>query len=372
MELKKIILLIPALILIVSVSGCTIPGMGTVCIPFLPCEKVVELEDDIIVIKSLDALPQTVSNEQQIRLVAYVQNTGKEPVPQRLGKNTKIKEENQKININLYDYCSGLFSKVEKSCDGGEFKDCKDTNDCFCKIDELLPGQIKPVVWILKAGSRSNVPLKTECDLKVSVTYPYKTTSLSTISFIDYNYMQNQINEGTFKKTDSYIVSGYGPVKPMMFVEDEQPIAVQSGHEGNTVVNLKIKNKGKGYLCRDAGTIETDKTTTSSVICDSKIPAGNINISGIENSCDSNSGGKLCYSTGTDSSCTIKELNIGTTTDKNKYVTLIKKESPPMLCEIKLSEKTNLPRVTTKHVIISVEYLYEFRQQIKIIIEPKM
>ncbi len=369
MELKKIILLIPALILIVSVSGCTVPILGTVCIPFLPCDKVVEMEDDILVIKSLDALPQTVSNEQQIRLVAYVQNTGKEPVPQTRGEN-KLSDsiKYKKINVNLYDYCSGLFSKAEISCDGEKFVSCEDK--CYCEITELLPGQVKQVVWTLKAGSKKNVPLKTECDLKVSVTYPYKTTSLSTISFIDYNYMQNQLNEGTLKKTDSYIVSGYGPVKPMMFVEDSQPIAVQSGHDGNTVVNLKIKNSGKGYLCRDAETVKGDDATLK-VICDSKIPAENINITGIESSCGTNSGGNLCYSTGTDSTCTITEINIGTS-GQNKYVTLIKKESPPMLCEIKLSKDTNLPKETTKHVITTVEYLYEFRQQIKIVIEPKI
>jgi len=344
MDFTKALLLIPV-ILVVFTSGCTIPGIGPVCLPFLPCERVVEFEDDVIVIKSLDALPQTVSPSQQIRLVAYIQNVGKEPVPQNdLGSALA----GQKIIVNLYDYCEGLFSDIKVNCEGQE-----KPNQHECEITNLLPGQVKEIDWTLKAGSKEQVPLKTECDLKVSVTYPYKTTSLTQITFIDYQEMQRQLSEGTFRKRDSYIVSGYGPVKPRITVEDQQPIPipVQQNEPGRTVVALKIKNSGKGYLCRPAGTIEGDEKTTG-IICDSKIPKDNIKIEW----------GDLNFVSG--GSCTLNPIP--------DEVTIIKKESPPLLCEIELSGGVNLPKETTKHVTTEIEYLYEFRKELKVTIEPKI
>jgi hypothetical protein len=349
MDFKRPLLLLP-IILVVIISGCTIP----ICIPFVNignCERVVEYEDDVIVIKSLDALPQTVSPGQQIRLVAYIQNLGKEPVPQDdLGSTLT----GQKIIVNLYDYCEGLFSDVKITCEGKQ-KDlpCTGKEECKCEIDNLLPGQTKEIDWVLKAGDKDQVPLKTECDLKVSVTYPYKTTSLTMMTFIDYQEMQRQLSEGTFRKKESYIVSGYGPVKPRITVEDQQPIPVQQTEPGRTMVALRIKNSGKGYLCRPAGTIEGDIKTTG-VICDSKIPGGakdNIKIEW----------GDLNFVSG--GSCTLNPIP--------DEVTLIQKESPPLLCEIELRDTTNLPKETTKHVTTKIEYMYEFRKELRVTIEPK-
>lgn len=352
MDFRKATLLL-TIAVIVFISGCTSP----ICLPFLPCGNVVEYEDDIVVVKSLDALPQTVSPGQQIRLIAYIQNLGKDSVPQKEGQNklTKITGENQKIFVNLYDYCKGLFSDVKVSCDGSQPQDCKD-EQCKCSIVELLPGQVKEIDWTLKAGSSEQVPLRTECDLKVSVTYPYKTTSLTEISFIDYAEMQNRLNEGTFRKKESYIVSGYGPIKPWITVEDQQPIPVQQGQAGRTVISLQIKNSGSGYLCR------LNDTSSNTVVCDSKIPKENVEVSGIGG--DS----RLEYVTG--GTCTLESS--GSIASPKSDVTLIKKESPPLLCEIELKEDVNLPKETTKYVTTTAEYLYEFRKELKVIIEPKI
>lgn len=348
MDLRKSLLLVP-IILVVFTSGCTSP----VCIPFLPfipCDRVVELEDDVIVIKSFDALPQIVSPGQQIKLVAYIQNVGKEPVPQKegQGKLEKIPIDRQKITVDLYDYCEGLFSDIRVNCEGKT-----NYNEHKCEITNLLPGQVKEIDWTLKAGSKDQVPLKTECDLKISVTYPYKTISLTDISFIDYHEMQNRLNEGTFRKKDSYIVSGYGPIKPRMTVEDQQPIPVQQGEPGRTVIALRIKNSGKGYLCRP-------DITTNKVVCDSKIPKDYVTIEGIGSGGDN----MLRYSTEEGSTCLFRNSQL------KEDVTLIKKESPPYLCEIEINN-VNLPKETTKYVTTSVEYMYEFRKELRVTIEPK-
>ncbi len=349
MDPRKLLLLIP-LVLIVSTSGCTVPGLGSICLPFFPCDRVVEFEDDVVVIKSLEALPQTVTNGQQIRLVTYIQNVGKEPVPQ-----DDIEElDSQRITVDLYDFCKGLFSSAEVTgCDGSEAtKDCVNGNDCKCVIEKLLPGQIKEVSWTLKAGSDEQVPLKTECDFKVAVTYPYRTKSLTQITFIDYQEMQRQLSEGTFRNRDTYIVSGYGPVKPRITVEDQQPIPVQDEGEGKTIVALRIKNSGSGYLCRlDKENQEND------VVCDSKMPKENIKIEGIGGA------SKLDYVQG--GTCTFPNGEL------DEDATLIKKETPPYLCEVMLKSDTNLPKETTEHVTTDIEYLYEFRKEIKIVIEPK-
>ncbi|UCD07101.1 MAG: hypothetical protein JSW41_04700 [Candidatus Aenigmatarchaeota archaeon] len=357
MDFRKLLLLIPV-VFVVLISGCTSP----VCIPFLPfipCDGAVEFPDDVVVIKSLDALPQTVSPGQQIKLIAYIQNVGKEPVPQTEGQSKleRIPQQNQKITVDLYDYCEGLFSEVKVKCGGGE-KDCKN-QPCLCDVTKLLPGQVKDVTWTLKAGDRDQVPLKTECDLKISVTYPYKTISMTDIHFIDYHEMQNRLNEGTFRSKVSYIVSGYGPVKPRITVEDEQPIPVQQGQNGRTVIALRIKNSGKGYLCRP------NETKVTKVICDSKIPESYVKVDGIETGV----GTKLYYTEG--GSCAFKDFGQQALSGGDKFVTLINKESPPFICDIELRENVNLPKETTKHVTTKIEYMYEFRKELKIVIEPK-
>lgn len=346
MEMKKLFLLLP-IVLIVFTSGCTSLPF---CIPFLNIGNcgVVEFEDDIIVISSLEALPQTVSPGQQIRVVTYVQNTGKDKVPQTQGATAldKIKD-NRKVTVNMYDYCKGLFQDVGVECEG-TITDCNDNNNegCKCEISQMLPGQTKEVSWILKAGNTEDVPLKTTCDLKIAVTYPYKTTSLTDITFIDYSYMQHQINQGTFRKKGSYIVAGYGPIKPVITVEDQQPIPVQDKEAGKTVISLGVKDGGNGYLCRESG---------GEVICDSKIPKDNIEIMGIDGNLQYSAGGECVFNGG----------------DLEDDVTLINKKSPGMICEIELDSGVNLPKETTEHITTSVEYLYEFRKDIKVTIEPK-
>jgi archaellum component FlaG (FlaF/FlaG flagellin family) len=342
MDFKKILIILPILLVVAS-SGCTIPYTN-ICIPFLgQCDKVVEFENDVIIIKDFQALPQTVSPGQQIRLVAYVQNIGNEEVPQN-SLNGDYKEAG--ITVDLYDYCEGLFSGAKVDC-GGKQSDCTASGGCRCSNIDLLPGQIKEVSWTLTAGGNAQVPLRTECDLKMSVTYPYKTKSLTMITFIDYQEMQRQLNEGTFRQRDTYIVSGYGPAKPMITIEDQQPIPVQQGEAGTTIASFKVKNSGSGFLCR----LDNDKK----IVCDSKIPADKATISGVD--------GELSFVT--EGECAFSGSN------PKEDVTLIQKESPPMICGITLSEDVNLPKETTKHVTVDIEYMYEIRKEIKITIEPK-
>lgn len=348
MSLKKASLLFP-IILIVMTSGCTAPG--GLCIPFLPCDSGMEYADDVIVIKSLDALPQKVTPGQQIRLVTYIQNMGKDPVPQSEFNYVS----NLGISVDLYDYCEGLFSVVKTSC-GGQINSGLQSGSNKCENMNLLPGEVKEIGWTIKANN--DVKLRTECDFKVSVTYPYKTTSLTMISFIDYQEMQRQLQEGTMVQKGSYIVSGYGPVKPRITVEGQQPIPVQNNEPGRTVISLKIKNSGNGYLCR------LDTMIGGDVVCDGKLPKNNVLVTGIGDQ------GGLVYSTEPGASCSLLSGSPSDLPGQTDYITLIRDESPPLLCQIELSSSVNLPKETTKHITTEIEYLYEFRKETTVVIEP--
>jgi hypothetical protein len=354
MDYMKGLLLTP-LIAVMLTSGCTsIPGLDGICIPFLTCGNVVEYPDDVIVIKSLDALPQKASPGQQIRLVAYIQNTGKDPVPQDDFRGFMT----QGISADLYDFCQGIFDVASVNC-GDQQITGSTMQNTECNNIKLLPGEIKEIGWTLKASQ--DVKLRTECDLKVSVNYPYKTTSLTMITFIDYQEMQRQLNEGTLRKRESYIVTGYGPVKPTITVEDQQPIPVQQNEPGRTVVSLKIRNAGNGFLCRQGGTSEQN------IVCDGKLPNINIKIEGI----GYDSG--LTYSSEPGATCAFPSHISGTLMgppSPYEFITLIRGESPPLLCQIEISDNVNIPKETTKHITTEIEYLYEFRDEINVVIEP--
>ncbi len=125
MKTKAFFLLPITLFLVLSISGCTnfeIPGIGPICIPGIGnCGGTTEYENDILIIKTLDAIPQTISTGQQLRLSAWITNNGGETVPQ-----TYFKSEFQgyyagKVRIKLYDSCEGLFEPIKVICP--EFSD---------------------------------------------------------------------------------------------------------------------------------------------------------------------------------------------------------------------------------------------------------
>ena len=171
--MRQLLLALPVLLILLT-SGCTLPG--GFCIPGLTCEQVIIETPDVIVIESLQALPNNVVPSGTINLVAVVSNVA--------DIDAEIKNMD-KIYLILYDYCEGLFdiatvngaepiSKIGKA----EFNDKQ-----AVKIS-LLRGEKQQIEWVLKAKDRSHVPVKTECELKVLALYPYATKSITTLHFI--------------------------------------------------------------------------------------------------------------------------------------------------------------------------------------------
>ena len=351
MKVQALVLLPVALILVVSVSGCTgiapldsliggfcIPGIGT-------CGQTVKLPNDVLVISTLDAIPSTVSTGQQFRLSAWIENTGAETVPQ---KNEGL---TQPAKIKLYDTCEGLFKSIRVTCPDGE----KDGTEC--QITSILPKQKVPVFWTLTAYDNTKIPLETSCNLKVYVQYPYRTKSITSVNFIDYVEMQRQMDTNAFKAITSYITEGYGPIKPYLTVEDQQPIPVKNGVQSTATMAFQIKNEGSGFLIGsfDAlpyavpGTPDTAATDTP------KIPVSAIKI-------QSNVGGvQGDYKIVSDVTAAIQKMN---------SFQLIGSESPKQFFTVDTPFNNKIEKIATYFVSTSVDYMYEFRKEIKVTIKP--
>jgi hypothetical protein len=292
------ILSIPFLILLIS--GCTIPLLN-IDIPWFNGD--VSYENDIIIIKSLEAVPVEISPGQTTKIIGYIENKGSEPI--------------EGVTVELYDYCPGVL---------------KPMGDEAIPIDKLLPKEIKQITWRLKA---EDIKLRTICPkdgVKVRVTYHYETNSETTISFMDASEMQRRIEEGKFKTKQSYTVLGEGPVKPVLKVEDVQPISTDSG---KTAVSLKIENRGNGFV----------KDST-------------VQVEDVKGSPDSNLASEIWQ-------C-LEERNSTT-------IRLIRKESPKIICqEINIPQKATGQIDYTEYITVKIKYDYEFRRNVVVIVKPKV
>ncbi len=238
----RLALLSLPLMLILLTSGCT--SLGGFCIPGFTCDTLVEETDDVIVIESLQALPDNIPPEGTLKLVAIVSNVA--------DVDAEIQEV--PVFVHLYDHCSGMFTiqDVQGGAEGTEVvAQGVEKNSAVQKT--LLRGEKAQIEWTLKAGGRESIPVESECTFKVRAAYQYATKSLTTLHFIDYQEMQRQISEGAYKQTGSYISTGHGPIKPYLRVEGTQPIPVSAEGGGdtnqvNTVLSLQVVNKGSGFL----------------------------------------------------------------------------------------------------------------------------
>jgi hypothetical protein len=342
---KPLILLPITMLLAVSVSGCTgISGIdslfGGFCIPGIgTCGQTVEYASDILVITTLSAVPDTISTGQQIRLSAWIVNNGGETVPQSDFEGTPVK-------VNLYDTCSGLFKKITVNCPNSQGGHEEESTSC--QISSILPKQTVPVSWTLVANDKDKIPLETSCNLKVYVQYPYRTKSITSITFVDYVEYQRMLDENKFTPITSYLT-----------VEDQQPIPVTNGIASTTTMAFQIKNKGSGFLIGSfdslpysaPGAADTAATTTP------KIPPSAIKI-------QSNAG------TGQGDYQNKIVSDIVGAVNKMDGFQLIGTESPKQFFTVNTPYNNQIEKTATYYVSSSIDYMYEFRKEIKITIKP--
>ena len=350
MDKKAFFLLLFALLLVVSVSGCTgissidslfggfcIPGIGT-------CGQTVEYANDVLIIKTLDAVPQTISTGQQIRLSAWIQNNGGETVPQKTFSTSAAGADwvGKYITVKLYDTCEGLFDNIEATCP----PDSTQTDDKRgCWITSILPKQTIPISWSLRARDKAAIPLETSCNLKVYVQYPYQTKSITSVTFVDYTEYQRMLNENKYSAITSYITEGYGPIKPYLTAETTQPIPVENNKQSDFQMAFQVKNKGSGFL---SALYKEDGDLI-------KIHNGDIVV-------ESNIGNKADdYQLGQYVSTAITNLG---------NIQLIGADSPKQTFSITAPYKNKIEKIASYYVTSSIKYMYEFRKEIKVTIKP--
>jgi hypothetical protein len=180
--------------------------------------------------------------------------------------------------------------------------------------------------------------------MKALARYPFSTTSITTIELINHKELQQQIEQGTLKPVESYIIRGEGPVKPILTVEDKQPVAITGDDQnprGTTVVALQIENTGSGFLK------------------DGEISKEKIRIDFRTDKIKPQEGGE----------CTLEEIGNNVYRPKEDVV-FIRDKSPKLFCVLEITEY--VPKITTNTITVTItDYEYEVRASEKVTVEPK-
>jgi len=331
--MKPLLLILP-LVAVLLVSGCTdlsdIPFIGGLFGP-----ATVKYTNDIIIIRSLDATPSTVFPGQQVRVVAYIQNQGR---------------DKKDVVVDLYDYCEGTFHLNYVDCPGQTTSQQGGENsDASCPIT-LQPYETAGVGWTLTADEC--IALDTTCPadgLKVSVNYGQDTEGLTTITLIRYDEMQRQMSEGTYKETQPTRSVGEGPIKGYIGIEDKHPVAVSdtSDTKPTTVISFQLRNEGNGFLAFKPSDTERKPNEKP------KVHVNPIDMAGI---------GEI-QSTSADDEC-------GKLAGGGGDLELIKSESPKIVCLV-ANLKNDFTKQLSKTLKFSMNYNYEFRSSVKVTVKPK-
>jgi hypothetical protein len=304
--------LVSLTLLVLAVSGGTIPGTDIV-IPWISGGSTIDYTNDIIIIKSLQAVPgTTVKAGQTLTLYADIQNVqDPEKAADEIVKDVKAE---------LYDHCTNLFDRVEPN------EECRD-------LFVMSPQEIKQCYWTLTP--REDVNLITPCELKVKVSYPHETRTVTSITFIDATELENRIRRGEPWQTGGSTTRGYGPVKVFLDVETQQPVPDSDSGEGATAsVSMKIRNVGQGY------------------VKDSAIEQGEFIPPYFT--------GGLWWKDG----CDFNYQQINDITG----IKMVRKESTPKFCNV-IAPDVDIEQ--TYDMNTAVKYSYEFRKSVHVQIEPR-
>ena len=295
---------------ILLVSGCIMPGTG-IEIPFIPDffgPDTKSYENDVIIIDSITAIPPEIAPGQRTKILIYVKN--------------RIAKEIKDVNVELFDYCQGSLKLADSASQEQA-------------IDRLLGGEIREVSWDLEA--EEGIKLVNTCTkdgVKVRAKYKFTTPSTTTISFIDEVEMQRRREAGSFRNIQSNIVLGEGPLKPILTVEDAQPVSTGSKI---TVIALQIENKGSGF-------VKDSKVPTSSIQFESK---GFPSLASQMKAC-------------------IDKLEA-------KELKLIQRKTPKIPCKIDIPAEVAGKIESSDTISVTVaDYDYEFRNNALVTVRPKL
>ncbi len=334
----RALFLLPVIAIIVLTSGCT----------FFP--NVTTGASDVIIIQSMSAIPSTIMAGQSTKITAVIKNQGSEHVPQ-----SGMDADTNVITVHLYDYCQGLFSLSDNDmvCNGEKVQSNGSSKFDICKLNTLSINEMKQVEWGLK--QTPNAQVKSTCDVKVSITYPYETIGLTPIYLINSKELQNQIADGTYAGKTPDVTKGDGPVKAWFEVVGTQPVSVDPGSstENSITLELHIENTGTGNVENNKVWISDIKLAASDGSTNDQIIIKNEGATAI------------CKSLG--------ELNNQPKKDKRKdmiEVVLVQGEKT-IICPATISDSlANFPKETTTHAEVTIQYTYEDTKETKVTVEP--
>jgi len=221
--------------LVLTVSGCTIPGTDIVIpgIPNIFGPGTIDYTNDIIIIKGLQVTPQAkVKAGQTLTLYADIQNL-QDP---QLAESGKVP-----VSVELYDYCTSLFEVEPSQQSGAEIIGTEGTKGFSFSMS---PQEIKTVSWRLTP--RGDIKLTTPCELKVKVSYAHTTRTVTSVTFINPKELEGRIRRGEAWQVKGATTRGYGPVKAFVEVETQQPVPADESTPAQ--LSITIKNVGQGYV----------------------------------------------------------------------------------------------------------------------------
>lgn len=320
------------LIFVVIVSGCSIPGL-----PGFGGGETGQYANDIIIIKDQSVFPQSVKADQEITLVTYIQN---------LGERAAVSD----VKVNLFDTCN-VFKSIlidrPASCD----KITEGSKETGCQKVKLLPKEVKEIKWkLVPDNTVVKVPIP-GCKLKVSVSYPYKTSSQTEIYFINSAEAQRQEEQsGSISQKTSTHKKSEGPIEAYVIPDKNVRQPIPTTEDGSYFpASLYIENVGSGFLSGDG------------------IKGGYLRITidgeGIQVGVKAD-----------DCSWTIATTNAekGEEAFETRVLTLIGKKSPPVPCKIKIPKNADVATEKTSRISVDFDkpYTYEFRKESSVTIEP--
>lgn len=299
---------------LIFISGCTVPGTD-IDIPFAPNlfgADVETFENDVIVIKNIQAIPAEIAPGQRTKILVYVEN--------------RIDTEIDNVRVELFDHCPGSLRLIETEGPAEQ------------TIGKLLGREIREVSWTLEA--EPDIKLVNTCPkdgVKVRAKYPFTTVSSTTISFIDEEEMQRRLESGNFRNIPSNIKLGEGPLKPIITIEDAQPVSTGSL---TTVIALQLENKGSDR----SGFVKDSKVPTSSI----KITSRTFPVLG-------------------------QELQGCISGLETKELKLIQRKSPKIPCSINIPAEVAGKIESSDTMFAEVQnYEYEFRKSVIVTVKPKL
>jgi hypothetical protein len=319
------------LLLVLAVSGCTIPGTD-IEIPGIPDffggGTQIDYTDDIIVIRNLQVTPgTTVKAGQTLNLYADIQNV-QDP--------EKTSGEDVPVEVELYDHCTSLFGDIKVNGNPGTSIELS-----------MSPQEIDTVSWSLTA--RDDVNLITPCELKVKVTYKYDTGTVTSITFIDDNELQDRIRRGESWRVSGSTTRGSGPVKVYLDVETQQPVSDKTPAS----ISMKIRNDGTGFV-KDSQILKWKNDDDAESFF---VPPELSNDVVLEWLPDE--GGK--------DGCDFAYSKDGSA----EVIKVVRKESTPVFCRLGVKDESAVEVEQTYTLNSEVQYTYEFRKSIMVQAEPK-